>query len=205
MNGFPNYGSYFNPFASSQYMNNNMMQMPQQQISNMQAQQMQQQPQMFNNQNMALNQLNGKIVENKDIVSVTEIPVGGYGFFPKADLSEIYLKMWNSSGTTDTIIFRPVAKENPQDKTDTINKILEKIDNLENKVGPISLAIAINGEPIGSSTMTLTPAGVGAFNNVSSSIIIEVPKGCCQTVSVRNISTQAIDVINSNIIIERLA
>ena len=72
-------------------------------------------------------------------------------------------------------------------------------------VGPISLAIAINGEPIGSSTMTLTPAGVGAFNNVSSSIIIGVPKGCCQTVSVRNISTQAVDVINSNIIIERLA
>ena len=137
MNGFPNYGSYFNPFASPQYMNNNMMQMPQQQISNMQAQQMQQQPQMFNNQNMALNQLNGKIVENKDIVSVTEIPVGGYGFFPKADLSEIYLKMWNSSGTTDTIIFRPVAKENPQDKTDTINKILEKIDNLENKISSI--------------------------------------------------------------------
>ena len=86
---------------------------------------------------MALNQLNGKIVENKDIVSVTEIPVGGYGFFPKADLSEIYLKMWNSSGTTDTIIFRPVAKENPQDKTDTINKILEKIDNLENKISSI--------------------------------------------------------------------
>ena len=137
MNGFPNYGSYFNPFASPQYMNNNMMQMPQQQISNMQAQQMQQQPQMFNNQNMALNQLNGKIVENKDIVSVTEIPVGGYGFFPKADLSEIYLKMWNSTGTTDTIIFRPVAKENPQDKTDTINKILEKIDNLENKISSI--------------------------------------------------------------------
>ena len=67
MNGFPNYGSYFNPFASPQYMNNNMMQMPQQQISNMQAQQMQQQPQMFNNQNMALNQLNGKIVEKKAI------------------------------------------------------------------------------------------------------------------------------------------
>lgn len=137
MNGFPNYGSYFNPFTSPQYMNNNMMQMPQQQISNMQAQQMQQQPQMFNNQNMALNQLNGKIVENKDIVSVTEIPVGGYGFFPKADLSEIYLKMWNSSGTTDTIIFRPVAKEKPQDKTDTINKILEKIDNLESKISSI--------------------------------------------------------------------
>ena len=116
MNGFPNYGSYFNPFASSQYMNNNMMQMPQQQISNMQAQQMQQQPQMFNNQNMALNQLNGKIVENKDIVSVTEIPVGGYGFFPKADLSEIYLKMWNSSGTTDTIYYCSVVEEREDSK-----------------------------------------------------------------------------------------
>lgn len=72
-------------------------------------------------------------------------------------------------------------------------------------VGPVSLAIAINGESIGSSTMVSTPAGVGAFNNVSSSVIIEVPKGCCQTISVRNISTQSVDVKNSNIIIERLA
>ena len=71
---------------------------------------------MFNNQNMALNQLNGKIVENKDIVSVTEIPVGGYGFFPKADLSEIYLKMWNSSGTTDTIYYCSVAEEREDSK-----------------------------------------------------------------------------------------
>ena len=48
------------------------------------------------------NTLNGKIVESKDIVSVTEIPLGGYGLFPKADLSEIYVKVWNNSGTTET-------------------------------------------------------------------------------------------------------
>lgn len=33
--------------------------------------------------------LNGKFVDNYDIVKVTEVPMGGYGIFPKADLSEI--------------------------------------------------------------------------------------------------------------------
>ena len=77
----------------------------------------------------------------------------------------------------------------------------------------IFLTLTVWQHPLGTSIIILEdtllkapiPAGVGAFNNVSSSIIIEVPKGCCQTVSVRNISTQAVDVINSNIIIERLA
>ena len=69
----------------------------------------------------------------------------------------------------------------------------------------ISLAIAINGEPLASSTMITTPAAVGDFDNVGRSITVTVPTGCCLTVSVRNTSTQAITVQNANINITRVA
>ena len=71
--------------------------------------------------------------------------------------------------------------------------------------GPISLAIAIDGEAIPATTMTITPAAVGEFFNVFSTVFIDVPKGCCTTVSVQNISTVAVDVQNANLVIERVA
>lgn len=71
--------------------------------------------------------------------------------------------------------------------------------------GPISLAIAINGEPVRATTMTVTPIDVGEFFNVFSAVFVDVPKGCCLTVSVQNITTAAIDVENANLIVERVA
>lgn len=71
--------------------------------------------------------------------------------------------------------------------------------------GPISLAIAIDGEAVRSTTMTVTPAAVSEFFNVFSAIFIDVPKGCCLTVSIQNTSGVAIDVQNANMIIERVA
>ena len=70
-------------------------------------------------------------------------------------------------------------------------------------VEPISLAIALNGEPLLATTMIVTPAAVEQFSNVFSAVFIDVPRGCCSTVSVRNTSTQAIDVQNANLIVER--
>ena len=72
-------------------------------------------------------------------------------------------------------------------------------------VEPISLAISINGEPIASTTMIVTPAAAEEFFNVSSSIFIDIPAGCCSQVGVKNISTQAINVQNANLIVERVA
>lgn len=72
-------------------------------------------------------------------------------------------------------------------------------------VEPISIAIAINGEPVASTTMIVTPAAVEEFSNVFSAIFIDVPSNCCSQISVRNISTQAIDVQNANLIVERVA
>lgn len=72
-------------------------------------------------------------------------------------------------------------------------------------VGPISLAIAIDGEPVRATTMTVTPAAVGEFFNVYASVFVDVPRGCCITVSVRNITAADIDVQNANLIVERVA
>ena len=72
-------------------------------------------------------------------------------------------------------------------------------------VGPISLAIAINGEPVATTTMIQTPAAVEEFSNVFSAIYLDVPANCCSQVSVRNITDQAIDVQNANLIVERVA
>ena len=72
-------------------------------------------------------------------------------------------------------------------------------------VEEISLALTIDGEPLGSTLMIETPAAVEEFSNVFSAVYITVPRGCCVTVGVRNTSTQAINVQNANLIVERVA
>jgi hypothetical protein len=61
-------------------------------------------------------------------------------------------------------------------------------------VGPISLAIAINGEAVPATTMIVTPAAVDQYFNVKSSVFVDVPRGCCLNISVTNTSTEAINV-----------
>ena len=72
-------------------------------------------------------------------------------------------------------------------------------------VGPISLAISIEGEPVPATTMIVTPAAVEQFFNVKSSVFIDVPRGCCTRISVENTSDEAIVVQNANLIITREA
>lgn len=72
-------------------------------------------------------------------------------------------------------------------------------------VEAIQIALAIDGEGLGSSTMIVTPAAVEEYFNVYNSMFIDVPKGCCLTISARNTSTQDILVQNANLLIERVA
>lgn len=72
-------------------------------------------------------------------------------------------------------------------------------------VGPITLAITIEGEPLASATMIETPTVAEAFSNVFTAALIAVPCGCCVTVGVRNIGEDPVDVQNANLIIERVA
>ena len=72
-------------------------------------------------------------------------------------------------------------------------------------VEAISLAIAVDGEPLVYTEMIETPAAVEQFSNVSRTTFIDVPTSCCVTLTVQNTSGQAIDVQNANLVIERVA
>ena len=64
----------------------------------------------------------------------------------------------------------------------------------------ISVALALP-----TTTATVTPAAVENAFNVATSAFVDVPRNCCTSLSVRNISTQAINVANANLMIERVA
>jgi hypothetical protein len=71
-------------------------------------------------------------------------------------------------------------------------------------VETISLAIFVDGEEDPSSIMSVTPAAVQEPFNVGAGIIATVPCICrCSSVSVRNVSTQPIEVANANITFDR--
>ena len=72
-------------------------------------------------------------------------------------------------------------------------------------VGPISVALALDGEPLQTSNAIVTPTVVDAYFNVTSTATITVPKGCCFTVAVENTSTGAINVQNANMTVSRIA
>ena len=72
-------------------------------------------------------------------------------------------------------------------------------------VGEISVALVQNGEVLRNAIGTVTPTVAEAFFNTGFETFIELPCGCCDTISVRNISDTAIDVINANIVIDRVA
>lgn len=79
-------------------------------------------------------------------------------------------------------------------------------------VVPISIALAIDGEPILTSRAIVTPTAVDEYSNVTSTAIITVPKGCCFSVAVENTTqvdgatpAQPINVQNANLTVSRIA
>ena len=83
------------------------------------------------------------MVDSVDVVKASEVPFGGYGIFPKADLSEIYIKSWNSNGTTRISVYKPLSEEDmPEQKQADFNEvILQKVTGVEQKVDTIIGAI----------------------------------------------------------------
>lgn len=81
-------------------------------------------------------------------------------------------------------------------------------------VGPIAIAIAVNGEPRLTSRAIYTPAAAEEFGNVTSTAIVTVPRGCCFSLSVRAVPASAdpaatpapvIELQNANLVITRIA
>lgn len=82
-------------------------------------------------------------------------------------------------------------------------------------VGPIAMALTVNGEIRPTSRAILTPAAVEEYGNVTSTAIITVPKGCCFSVALRAVSgitppatdtpAPALLLQNANLVVDRIA
>jgi hypothetical protein len=71
---------------------------------------------------------------------------------------------------------------------------------------PIVIALSQNGETARNTVSVVTPAAIGDQWVINFETLIELPCGCCDTISVRNISeTTSIEVENANILFERIA
>ena len=82
-------------------------------------------------------------------------------------------------------------------------------------VTPIATAITVQGEERQGSRAIFTPATVEEYGNVTSRAVIDVPKGCCFTVSVEYVNgtvntptvvpTPLINVVDGSLSINRIA
>lgn len=81
-------------------------------------------------------------------------------------------------------------------------------------VGPIAIALAVNGESRPTSRAIVTPAAVDQYFNVTSTALITVPRGCCFSLSVRSVPASddptvvpapVIELQNANLVINRVA
>lgn len=99
MNYTPNYGAYqYNPMASYQRY---------------------QQPEPTQG-------ISGRVVQAVETINPNEVPMdGSMAFFPKQDMSEIYVKGWNADGTINTIVYKPYTA--PKD-----NQAVNSMANIEN-------------------------------------------------------------------------
>lgn len=69
-------------------------------------------------------------------------------------------------------------------------------------VGPIDLAITIDGEPIPTSIVEVTPAAVEEYFGVVTFANITVPKGCCINIAIENVTEDNIPILARNSVLD---
>ena len=82
-------------------------------------------------------------------------------------------------------------------------------------ITPVATAIVVSGEQRTGSRSIFTPAAVDEYGNVTSRAVVDVPKGCCFTVSVEYVNgtvddpatvpTPLINVIDGSLSVNRIA
>ena len=99
----------------------------------------------------------GKMVGRIEDIAPQDVPMtGAPAFFPKQDLSEIYVKSWNSNGTLDTVVFKPVPMTDGINNMDGGKKLeiglsddvtvafMKRFDELESKISSIESSLTKN-------------------------------------------------------------
>lgn len=71
-------------------------------------------------------------------------------------------------------------------------------------VGEIAAAISLNGEVIQDTVASATPAAVGDFWHVSGFKTMDIPRGCCPTFAIENVSPAIGTTANPTIVFRNL-
>lgn len=118
-------------------------------------QSLQQQPMQMNQQPIPqqIVGINGRIVQAVENINANEVPMdGSMAFFPKQDMSEIYVKGWNADGTIRTIVYKPYTEPGGSNACNPTTDIenakftlsdestqlfLNKFDELSEKIGQL--------------------------------------------------------------------
>ena len=126
----PYMNPYFqnNPYQQPMY---NPMAPYQERLNQMQAQ-YNQQPMVQQNQAMSLN---GEIVDSIDVVKAKNVDMSGQPtFYPKSDLSEVYVKRLMADGTSQIVTYKAVQPEESKPEQakqyvdiQTLNAMLEQL------------------------------------------------------------------------------
>lgn len=148
-----------NPYQTAPMMNNNYMSMQNPYADRMNFlqnyQQSLQQPMQMNQQPIPQQTagINGRVVQAVENINANEVPMdGSMAFFPKQDLSEIYVKSWNANGRIKTIVYKPYAESDGNNVSNPTTDIenakftlsdestqlfLNKFEELSEKIGQL--------------------------------------------------------------------
>ncbi len=99
------------------------------------------QPQQY--QPITFQGIQGRIVDNIDVVKATEISLdGSVSYFPIADGSAIVTKQLQTDGTSKLVVYKPVIAETPKNITNEefekeISKLREEIEKINKRLGDV--------------------------------------------------------------------
>lgn len=98
--------------------------------------------------------LSGMVVQSADRITADCVPMdGSAAFFPKQDMSEIYVKNWCADGTIRTMIYKPmemsgVAAKNDSGAAQNVTAVFEqRFDELFEKIEQLEQAILKKRSP----------------------------------------------------------
>lgn len=135
-----------------------------------------------------------KVVENDDVLFTTTVVPGNCSIIHNEDSGLVTLR--GLSNGQCRARFRVTFTGNMKaDSAETIQGVTL-----------LSLAASRNGEIIPTSTMTITVGDTTSTYNIGTEFFIDVPIGCCTTIAFKNITDGIdIDILNANMIVERVA
>ena len=135
-----------------------------------------------------------KVVENDNVLFTTTVVPGNCSIIHNEDSGLVTLR--GLSNGQCRARFRVTFTGNMKaDSAETIQGVTL-----------LSLAASRNSEIIPTSTMTITVADTTSTYNIGTEFFIDVPIGCCTTIAFKNITDEIdIDILNANMIVERVA